>query len=271
MVKKESNSLIFEYKPWHMTDSRYTRNRIFLKENEQEKIKSTPIFLGGCGIGSVIAECALRFGFENITLADGDAVELTNLNRQNFLEADVSNLKVTALKNRLLSINSDAKINIFPAYLNEENCEEALIGHTIAINALDFSKEFPVKFDELCIANKITILHPYNLGWGGLLTVVGQQSPSLQILNKGCDKFSEITFIEYVLDYYDYWGKSQTWLKNLINEFKNEDVPQSPPQLSIGSWILGSICTHVLYKLATGENVKLFPEFYLSTIQDFDR
>jgi len=37
--------------------------------------------LGGAGIGSIIAECALRFGFENIVIVDGDRVELSNLNR----------------------------------------------------------------------------------------------------------------------------------------------------------------------------------------------
>jgi tRNA A37 threonylcarbamoyladenosine dehydratase len=48
-------------------EERYSRNRIYVSENEQSVIKNTRLFLGGAGIGSVIAECALRFGFENIT------------------------------------------------------------------------------------------------------------------------------------------------------------------------------------------------------------
>jgi len=59
-------------------ESRYSRNRIYIKPNEQEQIKNTPILLAGSGIGSVITECALRLGFEKITIVDGDQVELSN-------------------------------------------------------------------------------------------------------------------------------------------------------------------------------------------------
>ena len=51
---------------------RYDRNRLYITEEEQQKIRDTKIVFGGAGIGSVIAECALRFGFENITIVDGD-------------------------------------------------------------------------------------------------------------------------------------------------------------------------------------------------------
>ena len=42
----------------------YSRNRIYIKLDEQEKIKHFRVLLGGAGLGSVIAECALRLGFE---------------------------------------------------------------------------------------------------------------------------------------------------------------------------------------------------------------
>ena len=62
---------------------RYSRNRIYISDEEQQRIKQVHILLGGAGIGSIIAECALRFGFENITIVDGDKVDESNLNRQN--------------------------------------------------------------------------------------------------------------------------------------------------------------------------------------------
>ncbi len=68
---------------------RYSRNRLYINEEEQEQIRKIPILFAGCGIGSNIAECALRFGFENITIVDGDVIENSNLNRQNYIE-DVS-------------------------------------------------------------------------------------------------------------------------------------------------------------------------------------
>lgn len=61
----------------------YRRNFLYISEANQKRIKNFRIFIGGCGLGSVIAECALRLGFENLTVIDGDKVELSNLNRQN--------------------------------------------------------------------------------------------------------------------------------------------------------------------------------------------
>ncbi|MGV4415094.1 ThiF family adenylyltransferase [Chryseobacterium sp. T1] len=59
---------------------RYSRNRLYISDEEQNLIKHIPILLAGSGIGSNIAECALRLGFENITIVDGDVVEISNLN-----------------------------------------------------------------------------------------------------------------------------------------------------------------------------------------------
>lgn len=61
-------------------EKRYSRNRLYVSEREQSIIKYYKIFLGGAGIGSIVAECALRLGFEHITIVDGDKVEESNLN-----------------------------------------------------------------------------------------------------------------------------------------------------------------------------------------------
>ena len=62
-------------------EERYIRNRLYVLPEEQQLLKDFHILLGGAGIGSIIAECALRFGFENITIVDGDFVEESNMNR----------------------------------------------------------------------------------------------------------------------------------------------------------------------------------------------
>lgn len=120
-------------------NERHTRNRIYVSEEEQELVKNFPILLAGSGIGSVIAECALRFGFENITIIDGDLVEASNLNRQNYTEEDIDTNKVDAIAKRLLSINSKANIKCLDLFLTLENVSEHVKGHKAAINALDFS------------------------------------------------------------------------------------------------------------------------------------
>jgi tRNA A37 threonylcarbamoyladenosine dehydratase len=57
--------------------------------------------LAGCGIGSVIAECALRLGFENITITEGDNVELSHLNRQNHIDKNIGTLPILCGQGRI--------------------------------------------------------------------------------------------------------------------------------------------------------------------------
>ena len=71
---------IFAAKKQYILMERYERNRIYVSEIEQQQIKDFRILLGGAGLGSNIAETALRLGFECITIVDGDRVEESNLN-----------------------------------------------------------------------------------------------------------------------------------------------------------------------------------------------
>lgn len=248
-------------------DKRYSRNRLYITEQEQDKIKNTPILLAGSGIGSNIAECALRFGFENITVVDGDVVELSNLNRQNYTEENLSEYKAEALYNRLKSINPNADIKFYFEFITSENIENIIEENQIAINALDFTSDIPLVFDELCQKKKITVLHPYNLGWGGLVTVITPESLRLNSLSSE-EKFNELKMVEYVSGYLRFWGKPNEWLEKIINDYKTEKEYLPPPQLAVASWIVAGMCTHIMFNITTGKKFKKFPEFYISSIAD---
>lgn len=247
-------------------DQRHIRNRLYITPEEQETIKNTPILLGGAGIGSVIAECLLRLGFETLTIIDGDIVELSNLNRQNYTEKNISQPKVEALKERLLAINSNAKITVHNCFLTPENVEEHITDYKIAINALDFTSDVPLMFDSICQKKKIPVLHPYNLGWGALVLVISDEE-GLESLRKPNEKFTEINVVDYVLDYMRFWEKPQRWLEEILEQYKNEGKNLSPPQLSIASSLVAGICTNIAFDIAANNPIKVFPEFYLTTIK----
>ncbi|MGV8134989.1 MAG: ThiF family adenylyltransferase [Mangrovibacterium sp.] len=248
-------------------DKRYCRNRIYVREDEQKLIQSFRIFITGAGIGSIIAECALRFGFENITIVDGDKVELSNLNRQNYEETDLGKPKVEALAKRLLRINSQANIKFLNSFIDANNVSGLLKGHDVAVNALDFSSDIPFLFDEWCKKYAIPVIHPYNIGWGGLVTVVEPNGPQLQDISKRAKDF-EVQMVEYVCNYFKFWTTPQSWIEKILTEYKNENGILPPPQLSIASWIVGGLCTNVIFHIATGKQIKRFPKFYLSSILD---
>lgn len=245
----------------------YSRNRLYVKNDEQRLIKDIPILLAGSGIGSNIAECALRFGFENITIVDGDKVEVSNLNRQNYTQKDLSNYKAESLYNRLMEINPKSNIKFRSEFITEENLEEIIDGHEIAINALDFTSNIPLKFDKLCQKKGLYVLHPYNLGWGGLVTVITPNSLSLESLSKD-QNFNELKMVEYVSNYLRFWDKPNEWLEEIISDYKNEEDVLPPPQLPIASWIVSGMCTHILFKITTGKTFKEFPEFYINSLSN---
>lgn len=247
-------------------ETRYSRNRLYLSEQEQKLIRNYPILLGGAGIGSVIAESMLRFGFEDITIIDGDTVELSNLNRQNYVEKDINHAKVEAIKSRLESINSGAKISTHNCFITPENIRNFINNQKVAINALDFRTEVPLLFDEICQKNNIPVLHPYNLGWGALVTVIMPNDLSLGIFNKTDKKIDEVDIVDYASTYMRYWRNPQRWLEEIIEKYKSEEGVLPPPQLSIASWTAAAICTHIAFNIATNKPIKKFPEFYLSTV-----
>jgi molybdopterin/thiamine biosynthesis adenylyltransferase len=244
---------------------RYDRNRLYITNEEQEVIKNTSILLAGAGIGSAIAECLLRLGFETLTIIDGDTVELTNLNRQNYIENDISIYKAEALKKRLLLINSEAKITIHNCFLTTDNVDQYIQGHKIAINALDFTSDVPLLFDSLCQKKNIPVLHPYNLGWAALVLVISEDS-GLDIIEKPNESFNELNVVDYVSNYMRDSGNPQEWLEEIVDKYKNENKKLPPPQLSIASWQAAAVCTSIAFDIATNKSVKTFPEFYFTLI-----
>jgi hypothetical protein len=52
----------------------------------------------------------------------------------------------------------------------------------------------------------------------------------------------------------------------VIQKHKEEEELLPPSQLSIASWTVAAMCTHIAFNIATGKEYKKFPEFYLSTI-----
>jgi molybdopterin/thiamine biosynthesis adenylyltransferase len=244
---------------------RYKRNRIYIPIDKQENIRNCKILIAGCGIGSVIAECALRLGFEIITIVDGDRVEISNLNRQNYINADIGIDKSESINKRLLSINPNAIINTYNYYLDETNIDGIVKDHHIAINALDFKSNVPFAFDDLCQKYNIPVLHPYNIGWAGLVYVIMPIGANLKQISNNWSGF-EKNVVKYFLNSLNVDSIEKKWISDVLIEYQNEKELVSPPQLSVGSWLLGSMCTTILFDLANKKTVKQFPEYYfLST------
>jgi molybdopterin/thiamine biosynthesis adenylyltransferase len=244
---------------------RYSRNRLYVSEREQNIVKDYKIFLAGAGLGSVIAECALRFGFETMTIADGDKVEESDLNSQGYTSEEIGMFKAECLSRRLLKINPNAHITFINDFINPENVDRILAEQDIAVNVLDFKDEVTFVFDKICKERNIPVLHPYNFGWAGFLTVVDSKGYQISELSDNPKGFEQ-KVADYVIGHGAFWHEPKDWLDKVVTQYKNEKGTLPPPQLSIASWIAAGLCTNAIFHLATGKPVNYFPKFYISSL-----
>ena len=253
---------------------RYDYNRIFISDQEQETIRNCRVFIGGAASGSVIAECALRLGFEKMTLVDNSSVQMPDLNRHNFTMEDIGHNKAEAVGRRLLSINPDADIRVIDRTINQDNAEALLEGHNIAVNAIDISAESRAEtnlaFDNVCENMNITVIHPYNIGFASLVVVVKPGKPRLATLKENGDAAEERferAVIEYIDRYFDHKANPKIWLDQLL--WATVDTKEERlPEMSIAAYIAGGVCTNLLYKLTCGKFVKFFLNFYFYSAKD---
>ena len=249
---------------------RYDRNRIYISAGQQERIRSYRVFIGGAGIGSLVAECALRLGFERITVVDMDSVEESNLNRQNYTYKDIGLSKTEAIGGRLRAINPDADIVVKNTAVTHDNVRELIGGCDAAVNALDFTTDIPLELDDVCLDRGIPVLHPYNIGFSSCVMVLVPGSPTLrELLPEGASPAGfEKRAVEHVIRHFDRIAEPKLYLDRILWKYEEEGGILPPPQLSVASSMLAGMCTDILFRLATGSVVKTFPKFYFYSIAD---
>ena len=76
------------------------------------------LVIGAGGVGSFLCEILIREGFKKLTIVDGDIVDKTNLNRQNYLPKDVGKFKTKTLYKKLKKINQNSHIETFNFFLD---------------------------------------------------------------------------------------------------------------------------------------------------------
>lgn len=101
----------------------YDRTALLLGENALHRIKNAKVFIAGLGgVGGYIAEALVRAGVGWIGLCDYDIVDVTNINRQIYALTDtIGKPKVQVAKDRILNINPQAQIELYPFKLDSES------------------------------------------------------------------------------------------------------------------------------------------------------
>ena len=127
-----------------MDSAIFRRNELLLGGETMERIAQKRVIIFGVGgVGSWCAESLVRSGISRLTIVDSDRVSVTNINRQLMATTKtVGQVKVDALKERLLSINPKAEITALQQVFSEETAESfQLDTYDYIIDAIDSLKD----------------------------------------------------------------------------------------------------------------------------------
>ncbi len=125
-------------------DEIFKRNRLLLGDEAMNTLATKRVILFGVGgVGSWCAESLIRSGIIHLTIVDSDRVCASNINRQLMATTlTVGQVKVDALKERLLSINPQADITTIEKVFNEESADTFdLDSYDYIIDAIDSLKD----------------------------------------------------------------------------------------------------------------------------------
>lgn len=97
-----------------------------INENDFKKIENNNVLIVGLGgVGGYALEALIRSGSKNLTIVDGDKIEISNLNRQLIsLQNNIGQYKTEEAKKRALLINPNAQIKTINKFINNENIKE---------------------------------------------------------------------------------------------------------------------------------------------------
>ena len=92
-------------------------------EDNVNKLKKANVLIVGLGgVGGYALETLVRSGIYNLTIVDGDIVELSNLNRQIISKRDViGKPKALVAQARTLEINSDVNLKVINQFISDDN------------------------------------------------------------------------------------------------------------------------------------------------------
>lgn len=123
---------------------KFQRSAILLGDSCQEALENSKVILFGVGgVGSWCAEALVRSGVRRLTIVDSDRVCESNVNRQLMATSrTIGEVKVDALKERLMQINPDAEITALPMRFSADTAQEFMLEkYDYIIDAIDSLKD----------------------------------------------------------------------------------------------------------------------------------
>lgn len=165
---------------------RYTRQMMMRGwgEETQRTLGRTTVFIAGAGgLGSPVAIYLAVAGIGHLRIADFDAPELSNLNRQILHDpARIGVNKAISARISLRQLNPDVEVTALSEKITADNAAELIGGAALVMDCMD---NFPTRYalNDAAIALGIPLVHGGIWGLDGQLTCIKvPETPCLRCL-----------------------------------------------------------------------------------------
>ena len=149
-----------------MALNEFCRTELLIGEEGINKLHNSKVIVFGVGgVGSFVVEALTRAGVGNLVLVDNDTICISNLNRQiHATQTTVGNIKVEAMKNRVLSINPNCNVEAKQIYISADNIEEVITEDIdYVVDAID-TVTSKLALAKYCYENNIKIISSMGTG-----------------------------------------------------------------------------------------------------------
>lgn len=151
-----------------MVENAFCRTEYLIGQEDLQKLKNAKVAIFGIGgVGSYVVEALARVGIGSFVLVDKDTVSISNLNRQIIATLNtIGKNKVDIAKERILSINPNAKVETFTDFFMPGN--NNIINNSISyiVDAID---TVTAKIELVMQAKKFNIPIISSMGTGNKL------------------------------------------------------------------------------------------------------
>lgn len=151
----------------------FSRSELIYGKEAMDKLnKCHAAIFGVGGVGGYVVEALARTGVGHFTLIDNDTVALSNFNRQIIATKEtLGKYKVDAMKERILSINDKAVVEVKKMFVLPENIDEINFSQfDYIVDAIDTVK---AKLAIIAKANELNIPMISSMGAGNKLNPMG--------------------------------------------------------------------------------------------------
>ena len=151
-------------------------------EGQARLLESSVLVVGAGGLGSPVLQYLAAAGVGRLAIADPDAVERSNLQRQVIHgEADLGRPKVESAREFVAGLNPDVTVETHETRVTSDNVGDLIAGHDVVVDASD---NFPTRYllNDACALAGVPLSQGSVLRFEGQVTTVPGEEPCYRCL-----------------------------------------------------------------------------------------